>query len=46
MLDDIILFTELVEYKNFSKAAQSLNISQSTLSKRIANLENSIKLIQ
>ena len=44
MLDDIILFTELVEYKNFSKAAQSLNISQSTLSKRIANLENSIKL--
>lgn len=44
MLDDILLFTELVEYKNFSKAAINLNISQSTLSKRIANLEKELKL--
>lgn len=39
MLDNIILFTILAENKNFTKTAEQVFLSQSTLSKRIAELE-------
>ncbi|MDD3265549.1 MAG: LysR family transcriptional regulator [Burkholderiales bacterium] len=39
MFDNIALFTELVERKSFTDTARHNNISQSTLSKRISQLE-------
>lgn len=42
MFDNIILFTELVEHKSFTATALNNNISQSTLSKRINQLEQQI----
>lgn len=39
MFDNIALFTELVERKSFTDTAKHNNISQSTISKRISQLE-------
>ncbi|RTL09997.1 MAG: LysR family transcriptional regulator [Neisseriaceae bacterium] len=40
MLDDILLFLKIVELGSFRKAATSLRLSLSTVSKRISALEN------
>lgn len=42
MLDNIVLFTQLVENKSFTKTAEQSNMSQPTLSKKMAELENYI----
>ena len=42
MFDNIILFTYLVEIGNYSKTAEMVRLSQSTLSKRIIELENAL----
>lgn len=42
MLDDIVLFTHLVEIGQFSKTAKKVHLSQATLSKRIIELENQL----
>ncbi|MGE8644004.1 LysR family transcriptional regulator [Acinetobacter vivianii] len=39
-LDDLLLFTEVVEHAGFSAAARSLDIQRSKLSRHIADLEN------
>lgn len=39
-LDDLLLFTEVVEHMGFSAAARSLGIQRSKLSRHIADLEN------
>ncbi len=43
MYDDIFLFVKLVNHDNFRKLATVLNISQSTISRRIQNLEVQLK---
>lgn len=43
MLDDIMIFIKVVEENSLGKAAQSLNIQVSTVSKHLANLENELK---
>ncbi|MBX9598976.1 MAG: LysR family transcriptional regulator [Burkholderiales bacterium] len=43
MYDDIFLFVKLVNHDNFRKLATVLNISQSTISRRIQNLEIQLK---
>lgn len=40
--DDIILFAKVVEYKTFTRTAKVLNIGQSTISRRIKMLEESL----
>lgn len=47
MYDDLFLFIKVAKFGSFSKAAKELNIYQSTISRRISNLEESmgIKLI-
>lgn len=42
MFDNIVLFTELVERKSFTETSIHHNISQSTISKRIAALEEEV----
>lgn len=42
-LNDIMLFIHLVEEKNYSRAAEKLNIDVSSLSKRIVRLEKNLK---
>lgn len=42
MLDNIILFTHLVEIGQFSKTAKQVNLSQATLSKRVIELETQL----
>lgn len=44
MLDDIILFVKLIDAGGFSKLAKSLGISQSTISRKIENLEMEMKV--
>lgn len=39
MYDNIVMFTQLVEIGSFSKAAESLHIATSTISRRIRDLE-------
>lgn len=39
MFDNIVLFTQLVENGSYSKTAEKLNISPSTLSRKIQDLE-------
>ncbi len=41
-LNDIALFVEVAKRKNFSHAAEALNIPASTLSRRVSELEQSI----
>lgn len=41
-LDNIALFVEVAKIRNFTRAAQSLNMSASTLSRRISELERYI----
>lgn len=41
-LNDIALFVEVAKLKNFSHAADALNIPSSTLSRRVSELEQSI----
>ncbi|MCH7382542.1 MULTISPECIES: LysR family transcriptional regulator [Acinetobacter] len=41
-LDDLLLFTEVVEHAGFSAAARNLGIQRSKLSRHIAELENRI----
>jgi DNA-binding transcriptional LysR family regulator len=43
MYDDIFLFVKLVNHGNFRKLATAVNISQSTISRRIQNLEIQLK---
>ena len=38
-LNDIALFVEVAKRKNFSHAAEALNIPTSTLSRRVSELE-------
>ncbi len=38
-LDDALIFTRVVEYHSFTQAAQSLGMQKSTVSRRIALLE-------
>lgn len=47
MFDDILLFVEVVKNKSFYNLAKKINIAQSTISRRIQNLEDGlgIKLI-
>lgn len=40
MLDNIVLFTQLVENGSYSKTAEKLNISPSTLTRKIQDLES------
>ena len=40
--DQLVYFTSIVEYGSYSEAALELNISQSTVSKQIAQLENEL----
>lgn len=40
--DDIMLFAKVVEYKTFTRTAKVLNIGQSTISRRIKMLEESL----
>ena len=40
MLEELKTFIAVVEYKNFTKAARSLNLSQPSVSMHIKNLEN------
>lgn len=42
MIDDIVLFTQLVENGSFTKTAEIVHLSQATLSKRIINLETQL----
>lgn len=42
MLDDISVFISLVEAGGFNRASEQLNISQATISRRIAKLENTL----
>ncbi len=42
MYDDIYLFIQLVEIGSFSRAAKSLGIAQSTITKRIQSLEQNL----
>lgn len=44
MYDDILLFVELVEIGSFSKLSMLTGVSQSTISRRIANLEHELKV--
>lgn len=44
MYDDIGLFVEVVKYKSFAKTAEKLNLQQSTVSRRIQDLQNNLKL--
>ncbi len=39
MFDNIVMFTQLVEIANFGKAAEKLNVSASTISRKIKELE-------
>ena len=47
-LDDALIFTRVVEYHSFTQAAQSLGMQKSTVSRRIALLEErlGVRLIQ
>lgn len=40
--DQVVYFLTIVEYKNFSRAADELYLSQSSLSKQIKSLENEL----
>lgn len=42
--DQLLYFTSIVEYGSYSEAALELNISQSTVSKQIAQLENELQV--
>ncbi len=42
MLDDIVLFIQLYEFRSFKKCADFLNIKSSTISKHIINLETEL----
>lgn len=42
MYDDIAIFIELVECGSFSKASEKLNLSQATISKKLAKLESTV----
>lgn len=44
MYDDILLFIQLVEVGSFSKLSTITGVSQSTISRRIANLEHEMKI--
>lgn len=44
MFDDLLLFVRMVKYGSFTKAAKELGIYQSTLSRRIKNLEEVLKV--
>ena len=39
-LDDALIFTRVVEFHSFTQAASSLGMQKSTVSRRIALLEN------
>jgi DNA-binding transcriptional LysR family regulator len=43
-LDDIALFVEVAKARSFRRAAETLGIPNSTLSRRIASLERAIGL--
>ncbi|MCU4377883.1 LysR substrate-binding domain-containing protein [Acinetobacter haemolyticus] len=43
-LNDVFLFVVAVEYQGFSAAAKQLNLPKSTISKRVAALENKLGL--
>lgn len=43
MYNDIYLFVEAVKYRSFAKTAEALNLQQSTVSRRIQNLEDILK---
>jgi len=40
MFDNIVIFTQLIEIGNFGKTAEYLNLSPSTLTRKIQDLEN------
>lgn len=44
MYDDILLFINVVELGSFSKTAIALNLTQSTVSRRISNIESRLKV--
>lgn len=43
-IDDLVLFTQVIEYGSFSKVADLNNITKSVVSKRISKLETSLGL--
>ena len=43
-LNDVYLFVVAVEHQGFSAAAKQLNLPKSTISKRVAILENKLGL--
>lgn len=43
MYDDLFLFIKIARFKSFTKASKELGIYQSTLSRRILNLEKELK---
>ena len=43
-LDDIALFVEVARRKNFSRAAEAMNMPVSTLSRRISELERRLEV--
>ncbi|WP_331671195.1 LysR family transcriptional regulator [Clostridioides difficile] len=45
MFEELKTFVAVVEYKNFTKAGEYLNLSQPSVSKHIKNLENYIKVV-
>ena len=40
MIEELKTFISVVDYKNFTKAAEYLNLSQPSVSTHIKNLEN------
>ncbi|HBF8967234.1 TPA: LysR family transcriptional regulator, partial [Clostridioides difficile] len=45
MFEELKTFVAVVEYKNFTKAGEYLNLSQPSVSKHIKNLENYFKVV-
>ncbi len=44
LLDDIEIFTKVVEYKSFSIASHLLRVPKSTLSRRVSQMEEHLGL--
>ncbi len=42
--DDIFIFIKLIDIGTFTELAKHLNVSQSTVSRRIQNLEESVNM--
>ncbi|MDX5737744.1 LysR family transcriptional regulator, partial [Clostridioides difficile] len=45
MFEELKTVVAVVEYKNFTKAGEYLNLSQPSVSKHIKNLENYLKVV-